>query len=364
MLDREFLPISSIVEECGMPYESFLQQKKDLSVVHPAASMVFEPGRPGVWRACREVQPMIRKAREIHLKLNYDADPEITPLIVQLGDHFEPAILGVLPVPIFMRFRKVSHLDSSFLVFSRGKMRREHYPQILWSFDFHSAMLGPTYKVQELDQPWEIKMNTAIWRGALHGRGSFSMRSTSEEKCMSLERCKLSLLYANSQKIDAGVTETFDKVPKVVNGIDITKPHAPMEEQLGHKMIIILPGNDVGTGLKWALYSNSVVLCPPLKHTTWAMEEMLQPWVHFVPIDPDLTDVEEQVQWVLENDEEAQRIAERSKLFIHDLLYHKEAKHDDDRVKAEILKRYFGHFKEYKDPDQEVGERKKIDCGW
>jgi hypothetical protein len=41
----------------------------------------------------------------------------------------------------------------------------------------------------------------------------------------------------------------------------------------------MIAGNDVASGLKWALFSQSVVLMPPPNHTSWAMEELLEPWV-------------------------------------------------------------------------------------
>jgi hypothetical protein len=38
-------------------------------------------------------------------------------------------------------------------------------------------------------------------------------------------------------------------------------------------------GNGVASGLKWALLSQSVVLMPPPKHTSWDMEKLLEPLV-------------------------------------------------------------------------------------
>jgi hypothetical protein len=52
-----------------------------------------------------------------------------------------------------------------------------------------------------------------------------------------------------------------------------------MESLLEYKGIIMIEGNDVASGLKWALLSQSVVLMPPPKHTSWAMEELLEPWI-------------------------------------------------------------------------------------
>jgi hypothetical protein len=43
---------------------------------------------------------------------------------------------------------------------------------------------------------------------------------------------------------------------------------------------------------------------------SWAMEELLQLWVHYIPMDPSSnTDIEDKMQWVLDHDKEAQRIA-------------------------------------------------------
>ena len=74
------------------------------------------------------------------------------------------------------------------------------------------------------------------------------------------------------------------------------------------------------------------------------MEELLVPWVHYVPLADDLSDVEEKVQWVLENEEEAQEIARSGKLWISDLMYHPDAKHDEEAILDETFRRYKQHF--------------------
>ena len=52
------------------------------------------------------------------------------------------------------------------------------------------------------------------------------------------------------------------------------------------------------------------------------------------------TDAEAKVQWVLEHDNEAQKIAERATLFIHDLVFHPDATEDDQQVQHEKVQRY------------------------
>jgi hypothetical protein len=125
-----------------------------------------------------------------------------------------------------------------------------------------------------------------------------------------------------------------------VNGIEVVRNKVGVDIIQKHKVIISLEGNDVASGLKWSLQSESVVLMPPPTRTTWAMEELLQPWVHYIPMHPDGSNVEEMVRWALNNDNEARRIAERATLFIYDLVYHPNAADDDRKVKEEIARRY------------------------
>lgn len=118
-----------------------------------------------------------------------------------------------------------------------------------------------------------------------------------------------------------------------------------MPSLLQYKMLIVLEGNDVASGLKWALLSNSVVMMPPPTATSWVMEELLQPWVHYVPLYTNLTNVEEQVQWVLDHEKEAQQISHRGSLWMKDLMFHPQAAQDEAAVYKEILERYRVHFR-------------------
>lgn len=58
-----------------------------------------------------------------------------------------------------------------------------------------------------------------------------------------------------------------------------------------------MEGNDVSSGLKWNLLSNSVVLMPKPTRTSWAMEEFevvgAEPWVHYIPMHADGSNTEE-----------------------------------------------------------------------
>ena len=112
-----------------------------------------------------------------------------------------------------------------------------------------------------------------------------------------------------------------------------------MKELLNYKVLILLEGNDVSSGLGWSLRSNSVVMMPPPTMTSWLMEELLEPWVHYIPLNEHLDDVEEKMKWVRENDAEAEQIALHGKLWMLDLLEHPVVPMDDERIFRGILER-------------------------
>ena len=204
---------------------------------------------------------------------------------------------------------------------------------------------GLVNQVIAKDRPWEQKKNMAVFRGQLTGsRDGFDENLSDIENCMNLRRCRLVYRNANSTIINARLTDTRGRLPDVLNGVNLTTPSVSMRHLLRYKGIVMLEGNDVASGLKWALLSESVVLMPVPKHSSWAMEELLQPWVHFVPLNDDITDVEDKMQWILDHEENALKISAAATLWMQDLVFHPDAEEDDRWIQEEILRRYSKHF--------------------
>lgn len=213
-----------------------------------------------------------------------------------------------------------------------------------------------------VDIPWSEKKNGGIWRGALTGRKrsvfrvvqSATNQISKTEMCMNMQRCKLVYLHANSTLVNASLTGVMavqphtllpeHVIPEVLDGVRLYGPHTSYADLLQYKAVIMLEGNDISSGLKWALYSNSVVLAQKSIYTSWAMEELLEPWVHYIPVADDLSDVEDKVAWVLAHEEEAQNIARAGSLWISDLIYHPDAESDEAAIFDETFRRYKQHF--------------------
>jgi hypothetical protein len=223
-------------------------------------------------------------------------------------------------------------------------------------------------RMPERDTPWHEKKNTALFRGTLTGffpvqrNGEASLVATAPNRknagatddltrCLLLDRCRLVYNTANSSLVDAKLVPPikpnqpkYIHMPRTVNGVKLFAERMSKKDMLQHKAIIMLEGNDAGTGFKWALFSNSVVLTTQPKFTSWAMEELLEPWVHYVPLKDDFLDVQEKMQWVIDHDEEAAQIARRGALWIRDLIQHPDAASDDEQISDEMAQRYAAHF--------------------
>ncbi|ARP93957.1 glycosyl transferase family 90 [Bordetella genomosp. 13] len=73
------------------------------------------------------------------------------------------------------------------------------------------------------------------------------------------------------------------------------RPFMSIADQLRYKFVLSLEGNDVATNLKWIFSSNSLCFMPQPRYETWFMEGTLEPYVHYVPLEDDCSDMEEKM---------------------------------------------------------------------
>jgi len=111
-------------------------------------------------------------------------------------------------------------------------------------------------------------------------------------------RYKFVKQHMDSPELDIGVSEVLDM--SYFQNIGIFR--VVMGAHVRYKVIIVLQGNDVLSGLKWALYSRSLVLMPPQTMTSCLMEELLKTWGHYIPLNPQLSNVREMMKWVSEQE--------------------------------------------------------------
>ena len=264
------------------------------------------------------------------------------PVLMRFGDNTRR-----FPYPTFQKARKVNNEMSC------QDRSSEPLQPIIWELNTkrHYRLLKD---VGVLDVEWQDKRPMAVFRGVpSQMQGFFEGDNVPVlEKCKRSVRCNFVYQHHNSTLVDAKLTELLHVgLRNSIDGRRILDDHMGLKDLLQYKGIVLLEGNDVATGLKWALLSQSVVLMPPPTFSSWAMEELLQPWVHYVPLKPDASDAEAKMQWVLDNDEKARSIAHYGSLWMQDLLV---ADADGEIYKA-LMERYLSLFAKAPSLSEEAG---------
>lgn len=182
------------------------------------------------------------------------------------------------------------------------------------------------HKVSEDDKSYLLKKNKAVWRGGLTGVNRKSGN-----------RLDLVKKYYMSEKIDVAFRDGSDEAEKFPQYIKSRMSHA---EQLDYKCIICLEGNDVASGLKWMLNSQSVVMMPTPTISSWLMEDKLEPYVHYIPVSSDFSDLESQFEWAMQNEDKCQDIVFNANSYMKPFLNHKR----ETLIEAQVIKSYFDNF--------------------
>lgn len=109
-----------------------------------------------------------------------------------------------------------------------------------------------------------------------------------------------------------------------IDGVDIAR----------NKYLLVLGGGDAGSQIHWALSSLSVILMPPIVfYSTTTLG--LKAWEHYVPVAPDLSDLEEKIEWCIANDDNCREIAENAKTYVSQF---------EPAIEDEINQRVLDHY--------------------
>ena len=167
---------------------------------------------------------------------------------------------------------------------------------------------NPILNVDKNDIPYHHKINDAIWRGSTTG---FEMDITKKAS-----RFDLVKKYYNHPEMDIGFNDVIQGNKDNIYDCHV-KCELSMKQQLKYKYLIVVEGNDKASCLQWMLYSNSVVLMPKITCVSWFMEQELKPFVHYVPLENDFSDLEEKLEWCKQNDDTCHRISKHARRFVY-----------------------------------------------
>lgn len=174
--------------------------------------------------------------------------------------------------------------------------------QYLWNTESRESM-SKKYE-------WDQKINKAVFRGSATGCGYSYARNPR------LKSALLSKKYP--QYLDAGITAMKEKLKidekEGVGYTDLKKlglgfvnkmnPY----EQSKYKYILHLDGNVAAHRLAKFFLLGSVTLLAETGSMLW-FQHLLKPYIHYIPVKKDLSDLIDKIKWCQNNDNECRQIA-------------------------------------------------------
>ncbi len=167
---------------------------------------------------------------------------------------------------------------------------------------------------------WLNKENKIFWRGTTTGR---EYKSINELE--SIERIKICKIYKNKKNIDIKITKIRQnlisdiKVKKYLIAEDIFAKEVLEDKFASYRYYPDIPGNSLGWGTVKKFLSGNLIFKPNHKKQLFYYQ-FLHPWIHFIPVKDDFSDLEEKFNWSQENIDQTIKIAYRGYITIYDYL--------------------------------------------
>ena len=207
-----------------------------------------------------------------------------------------------------------------------------------------------TFKFKSASE-WSTKKNMAVFRGSNTGCGY----NTSNN--VRLKLAKLGTLHP--QLLDVGITNwnlrirknkdsPYLQIPDVEN-LKLVGKLTP-EQQSNYKYLVNVDGHVSAFRLSLEMSMGCCILMVE-SSGGWKMwfSDLLEPYVHYVPVKSDLSDLIDQLKWCLKNDSKCQKIAQNAHKFYSKYLS-KKGILDNLECTLFRLKQEMGEFRPKLDP--------------
>jgi hypothetical protein len=193
---------------------------------------------------------------------------------------------------------------------------------------------------REHDVPWQQRRPVAYWRGSTTGRQTD--RAIGWRSLPRIRLCEIA--GARNDIFDVGISAIVqmpDHMREEVRASGFVRDYVPMSEQNRYKYQIDIDGNtNSWPGLFQKLLTGSPVLkvASPSGHRQWYYDR-LKPWINFVPVASDMSDLVDKVCWLESHDDAARAIGEQGQALAISLDYDSQMKCASRTIAAAL--RYF-----------------------
>jgi hypothetical protein len=186
-----------------------------------------------------------------------------------------------------------------------------------------------SYYNKPKDIPFDKKLNCVFWRGT----------TTGQQHRLGNRFNMIKKWFNKEENIDVGFSNICQGKNEYENYV---KGKCGIHDFLKHKYILSIEGNDKDSGINWKLNSNSVVLMPKPRVTSWLMETTLIPDYHYVLIKDDFSDLKEKVEWCDKNQDKCKEIIKNSNNFM-DQFKDNEI---EEKLETDVINKYFELIKQ------------------
>jgi hypothetical protein len=198
--------------------------------------------------------------------------------------------------------------------------------------------------------PWKHKKEMVIWRGTTTGsphNGSYTpsnFRDFPRTKLVDLSLANPDIVDARFTKLCQGAELFAAQLSKYCGNFMPIWGHIPYKYQ------ILVDGNTCAfSRAYWQLLSNCVMFKQTSSHIQWYYRG-LKPYVHYVPVKEDLSDLISQVKWARSHDKKVHLISKNATAFAQENLTKDEAFTYLHRLFVEYEKLLYSHQKRIEQP--------------
>ncbi len=190
--------------------------------------------------------------------------------------------------------------------------------------------------LRKLDIDWKLKGDVAYFRGSSTG-GHINYKGWRQNQRVKL--CLLSL--ENPELLDAKITSIVQE-EEVGVGLELARAgilsHFEKPEIiLKYKYLIEIDGNANSWGFFLKLGTGSTILKVSSPWEQWFYDK-LKPWHHFIPVEPDLSDLIEKISWLRVNDDKGRQIGQNGKELAYSLQFEQALKCSEKVIADMILR--------------------------
>lgn len=278
-----------------------------------------------------------------HDRIRNDDNINDRQMILQFGDGKDSANFLSTPFPIMVKTRLSQPVyDRRFGKNSKNndqdRQRKHSFPPIIGMYEIHRHYNDHFYETEQLwdEIPWSSKHTKLVWRGSSSGKRKDFVVPYMDNNDNDNDRNRIDIGFSEILRIHQNKFPNPDSY--------YIKDELSIRQLLQHKYLLVLEGWGMASSLKWMLYSNSVVFMVPPTKVSWAMEDKLIPYVHYVPVDQNYSNLHDQVEWAMSNDDEVYQIMLQSRHYMESLVTSPQAQSETIQILNRMDQLYQQNF--------------------